>query len=239
MANTINPFSAHNQQFSGFQSPVNSNLYPYTNTAGATSVGQAGLMGGVQGGSPQSPGSSAGFGGIMGMAAMANPYLAAGTLGLGLVDSAVGLYGLSQMGDSPNYSVSGELKNSYNRAESMADTGLTPEEMAASQGRVTRSNNTAYQNGVDMSGGNLAGALKSAVNAQNLNAANDLSAMDAQMRRQNMQYADNLGLQVQQQKNMATQNDIDQYNKKQQAYGQAGQSGLKGIANYINLLGVM
>lgn len=156
------------------------------------------------------------------------------SLVLGAVQTGVGLYKLSQEGDAPTAGITPEMKAAYARANDRAKAGFTPQEKAAYNQSLATAGNTAYRRGVDMSGGSLAGALRAGINAQQLGARNQFAATDAQLQRENIRYADSLAQQMQSQKNLQTAQELQQYNQRQQAYGQAMQSGLSNITGSLN-----
>lgn len=156
------------------------------------------------------------------------------SLVLGAVQTGVGLYKLSQEGDAPTAGITPEMKAAYARAEQRAKSGFSPQEKAAYESSLATAGNTAYRRGVDMGGGSMAQALRAGINAQQLGARNQFAATDAQLQRENIRYADSLAQQIQSQKNLQTAQELQQYNQRQQAYGQALQSGLGNIAGSLN-----
>ena len=92
----------------------------------------------------------------------------------------------------PELSVSPELQKSYNRAESMAQYGLSPQERASMEADAQRNQATQLRTGYARTGGSMAGAL-GVISGSSLNDFTlGLGKMDQQMRRQNIQYADRL-----------------------------------------------
>ena len=77
-------------------------------------------------------------------------------------------------------------------------------------------------------------ALGGISTARTLGAYNRFAAQDAALRRQNIQYADQFSRERQRRADMQTQADIAQYDREQQATGQAISSGLTGMAGALN-----
>jgi hypothetical protein len=92
----------------------------------------------------------------------------------------------------PNYEVSKELQASYDRAETMAQRGFTPEEEAAA--RATQSGAFAGQirGGIARTGGSMAGALNVIAGSSQNDFNLGFASRSAGLRRQNIQYADQL-----------------------------------------------
>jgi hypothetical protein len=67
-----------------------------------------------------------------------------------------------------------------------------------------------------------------------MGAYNRFAAQDASLRRQNIQYADQFSRERQRRADMQTQADMAQYDREQQATGQAISSGLTGMAGAAN-----
>lgn len=157
---------------------------------------------------------------------------------LGLGSGIIGAIGLSNMGDLPAYQTSPELQDAYNSAKGAVATGYTSAEKAAYGQGIAGQQATAQRNAIDSSGGQLSGAIGGILNAQRLSAQNKFSADDAQLQRNqtniNNQRTDSLAGQLQAEKNMQTQNLVNQYNLKQQAYGGALSSG---AGNFTSSLG--
>jgi hypothetical protein len=139
----------------------------------------------------------------------------------------------------PNYTVSPELQNSYSRAEGMANTGFTASERNAYQRNIAEGDATSYYRATHAAGGNLSNVVQAGINSQNIGSAANLTIADAELRRENMQYADSLAAQIQEQKNKATAEQIAQYNLAQQAWGGAMTAGLQSFANSFSVGGLL
>lgn len=93
----------------------------------------------------------------------------------------------------PTYTPTTQMRESFSRAQTMAQRGFTPEEEAAFRQNLSTASNTAFQRGIDMAGGNMARALSVGIGTTNAAAISDFAARDAAMKRANIQYADRLG----------------------------------------------
>lgn len=129
----------------------------------------------------------------------------------------------------PEYENSPEMINAYNRAEAMSKFGYSPEERAAFDQQLARNNSGAYQGAVDMSGGQLSGAIGGVLQANNTDAINKFASTSAGLRRENIQYADSLAERLQSQKNLQTQNIIARRQMLEQSYGAAKSQALSNI----------
>ncbi len=135
----------------------------------------------------------------------------------------------------PGLSVSSELQKSYNRAESMAQYGLSPQESAAMDADAQRNQASQLRTGMARTGGSMAGALGviagSSMNDYSLNKGR----MDAQMRRQNIQYADRLMGQVDNvrmmQQKLAIERDQDRRDAASNLFNMGGQNIMQGISD--------
>lgn len=120
-----------------------------------------------------------------------------------------------------NYGVSPELQAAYARAQDMARYGFTPTEKAVFRQNTAQNINTQAQRALDVGGGNLARTISKLGQISNLQAQNQFAGQDAALHRQNIHYADTLARALQSQKNMATGADIQQFNRANQAFGNA------------------
>lgn len=163
--------------------------------------------------------------------------LAAASIGLGAIQGLVGLAGLINMSRTPmpNYSISPELRAAKSRSSEMAQMGFTPEQKAefrTNQADILAANN---QNITDMSGGQLSRALNNRGVMNQLRGVNQFAVSDAERNRQNIMYDDSMTNRIQQQMNMATQQEIINRRELERAYGGAMQSGLNNIVSSANL----
>lgn len=164
------------------------------------------------------------------MATLVNP----ATLGLGVLQSGLSLYGLSKIGAQTPYTVSPEMQGAYDRAEGMAQQGFTGAEKASFAQDLARQNRLKLQRGLDLSGGNFAGAINAAANSTNTTALNQFASSDAAVKRQNIKYSDALAQALQHQKNLQVQNLNRERELKMNAYGGALKMGLENIVNPLN-----
>jgi len=166
------------------------------------------------------------------------PLLPLGSAALGILQAGVGLYNLHKLNKQkyPYYSVSPEMENSYNRAESRAGQGFTEEQEADFRQGLSASNNTARINAINQAGGNLAGGINAALGAQKVGALNQFAADDAAQQLSNIHYADSIASQIQAQRNLATQQRANQMDMARQQFGMAAQSGLNNIFGLGNAL---
>lgn len=173
------------------------------------------------------------------------PLLALGALAqapqaiLGAVQAIKGYRSLKNLSKEqyPEYTISPELQQAYQRAEGMAKQGFSAEETAQFQQGVARQQTGAFRQATDLGGGNLARAISAGLGAQNLQAQGQFAAQGAQLKRQNIQYADELARSIQQQKNLATQEKIQRRQMLEQAYGSAAKTGLENITSSLGGIG--
>jgi hypothetical protein len=178
---------------------------------------------------------------------MAIPALAIGALAeapravLGAIQAIKGYRNLRELSKQPypELSISPELQKAYDRAEAMRNQGFTSEEESAFQQGIARQTAGAFRQATDISGGGLARAISAGLQAQNLQAQSQFAAQGAQMRRQNIQYVDDLARAIQQQRNMIDQEKIARRQQLEQAYGLAAQTGLTNIASSLSGIGAM
>lgn len=144
-----------------------------------------------------------------------------------------------QKQERPNYSISPEMQNAYQRAEGMTSRGFTGAEEAAFKANLGQSTNTAYRQAMDQSGGGMSQAVLGGLNARNVGALNQFAGQDAALRRDNIRYSDSLAGQLQGQTNLATGEDIRYRLMMEQAYGQAVQQNVNQAQSSLNYGGAM
>jgi len=157
-----------------------------------------------------------------------------GSLVLGGIQLAGGLAAALSMGKRPRYSEDSRFTDAASRAEYMATFGFTPQERASFQSDIAAQTAGDYRRGIDMAGGNMSRALGGIITARTLGAYNRFAAQDAALRRQNIQYADQFSRERQRRADMQTQADMAQYDREQQATGQAISSGLTQMGGALN-----
>jgi len=128
----------------------------------------------------------------------------------------------------PNYEISPELQQSYNRAEQRAQMGFTPTQTQAFNQNLAGTLNADFANARNMAGGGLAQALTSRLMGQRLNALNRFASDDAAMQARNIAAADQQAGRMQSQRNLATGANINYRMNDERALGQAVQD------NYMN-----
>ena len=121
----------------------------------------------------------------------------------------------------PGFSVAPEIQQQYTQAMAGAKYGYSPEETAAFNEQLARQQGTLFQSAVDLSGGNLAGAIGRGIKSQNIGALNTFASQGAQLQQQKFRYAGNIAQQLQQQQNMADQAKIQRRLLLEQMYGGA------------------
>jgi hypothetical protein len=160
--------------------------------------------------------------------------LAIGSLVLGGIQAIGGLAAALSMGRRPRFQEDPRFTGAAGRAEYMAGMGYMPQERAAFQGDIASQTAGDYRRGIDMSGGNMARALGGISTARTMGAYNRFAAQDASLRRQNIQYSDQFSRERQRRADMQTQADMAQYDREQQATGQAISSGLTQMGGALN-----
>jgi hypothetical protein len=160
--------------------------------------------------------------------------LAIGSLVLGGIQAVGGLISAMNMGRRPRFQEDPRFAQAAGRAEYMAGMGYMPQERAAFQGDIASQTAGDYRRGIDMSGGNMARALGGISTARTMGAYNRFAAQDAALRRQNINYSDQFSRERQRRADMQTQADMAQYDREQQATGQAMSSGLTQMAGAAN-----
>jgi hypothetical protein len=141
----------------------------------------------------------------------------------------------------PEYSVDPRMENAFNRAEGMSNQGFTAQENAGFNQSLAMQNTAQQRSAVDMGGGNLASTINAGLQSNNIQAINQRAGQDAQLRRSNIQYADQLAGQLQSQQNLINQSRISRRQQLEQAYGAASAQGMEnimGAAQEVSNIGV-
>jgi hypothetical protein len=126
---------------------------------------------------------------------------------------------------APDYTEDPRLTQAYNQAQAMSNRGYTAEESNAFKQQLARTQMAQKQSALDLTGGQMGGAINSVLNANQTGAINQFAAQDAGLRRQNMAYAGGLAQAVQSQQNMINQQKIARRQMLEQAYGTAAAQG--------------
>jgi len=181
-----------------------------------------------------------GGGGIAGAASTAlkfNPYTAAATTALGVIQSAVGFSKLNKLkNENPQYELTAGMKGSISDADARRGMGFTPEQTQAYQNRIARGNNTGYQRAVDMAP-SMAGAITAGINFNNAQRQLDFAVKDAEMQARNIQRSDSLRKEGQNISNMNTNVKINNLARARQSFGQAAQTGINNAITGMTMLG--
>jgi hypothetical protein len=131
---------------------------------------------------------------------------------------------------APDYTEDPRLTQAYEQAQAMSNRGYTAEESNAFKQQLARTQMAQKQSALDLTGGQMGGAINSVLNANQTGAINQFAAQDAGLRRQNMAYAGGLAQAVQSQQNMINQQKIARRQMLEQAYGTAAAQGKENIA---------
>lgn len=160
----------------------------------------------------------------------------AGTAILGAIQSGVALANLVKLGkkSQANYGITPEQQRSYDQAQVNATRGFNPAQRGAFMNNIISSQNAAYQKAVDVGGGQSSQAIGGILKANRLGAFNQFAAQDASLQLQNQRYADQMGQNITQQRNLATGQDIQNRVRQEQAWGGALQSGLTNLGSAGN-----
>lgn len=129
--------------------------------------------------------------------------IAAGMQGIQMIQSGVkqrkARLGLEELQKTPfpEITVSPEMQGAYSQAQAISKYGFSPEETAAFNQNLARSQGTAFQSAVDMSGGQLAGAIGGGLQTQKIGAINQFAAEGAGLKLKKIQYAGDIAGQIQ------------------------------------------
>jgi hypothetical protein len=195
-------------------------------------TGAAQTVGGILGAAGPAAGA---LGSVAGVAAKANPYLAAGTLAVGALSTIGGLVGLANTKKPKPYSLDPKIQAAIGESESAARYGLSDTQLAAARQSQSQNVNSAMYNARNTSAGSGSRAVFGALQGMNMNAGNQLAMSDFNAQQGKIRYRDQMYGQIQTIRDRNTAQDIDTYNRKQQAYGGALQSGLTNMSSYFNL----
>lgn len=164
--------------------------------------------------------------------------LAFGSAILGGFQAGVGLYNLLNMEDRPNFEVSPEQQNSYNRAQERARFGFSTEQRNDYFNGIAGRYSQGWRNATDLSGGQQSQAFGRAMLANQTHDFSRFAAEDARLMNDNARYADRLGADITAKRDMIANQNIQDWNKRQQAFGGALSSGLNNFASAANFFGM-
>jgi hypothetical protein len=170
-----------------------------------------------------------------GAATKANPYLAAASLGMGAISVIGGLRGLKNTKKPNPYSLDPKIQGAIGESEAAARYGLNDVQLSLARQMQSQNVNSAMYNARNTSAGSGSRAVFGGLQGMNMNAGNQLALNDFNAMQGKIRYRDQMYGQMQTIRDRNTAQDIDTYNRKQQAYGGAVQSGLKNINNFFNL----
>lgn len=172
---------------------------------------------------------------LMGAAGKANPYIAAGSAALGLLNTFKGFQGLKKASSKPipRYKEDAAMTKSRMRAEERARRGFTSSQTQAYENRIQRRYATQDQKIKDTAG-SLGSYVAGVSGANRATADLEFAAQDAAMMDQNVRYADRFAENLQNLSNMNTQVDIQERQQAIGSYGQAAQTGLTTLAETVN-----
>lgn len=184
-----------------------------------------------------------------------------GTIGMGAYQSVKAGKALKELNKKgvPNYAISPEMQKGYetsiaranlaaDAAKSRAKYGFNTAQKAQYEQNLARQNNTAYQNALSRSGGNLSKAINAAIGSQNISGQNQFAVSDATLQDRKINEADlsqryasqmgvNAGSAYQSQRNLMSQQDILRRMELERALGLAKSQGMTNIASGVNSLG--
>lgn len=166
---------------------------------------------------------------------------AAGTAGVGLIQSVLGLINSRKLANTPRpeYQTNPEIMQSANRAEQRAQYGFAPTQTAAFENNLGRAMNTDFANSRNMAGGGLAQALTGRQTGQRLNSLNQFASDDASRMQSNIQYSDSLRKYLQSQSNMQQQQKIAYRMNDERNTGATLSEGLKNVGTAANAYGLL
>jgi hypothetical protein len=170
----------------------------------------------------------------LGAAAGLNPYIAAGTLGLGAIQTIGGLIGLATTKEPKGYELTPKLKSAIGEAETAARFGLGAPQLALARQQGREAINTQMYNARNLSP-NMASILGRMNVGTSLSAANQLAAQDFAAQEQKTRYRNQMYAQEQEVADRNVALAQQRYQQKQAAYGGAMQSGLTNLGSYFNL----
>jgi len=155
-------------------------------------------------------------------------------LGLGALQTAVGLGGLLTQGDIPSYEEPQRLQQAYQDYAQIAEQGF-PEVNAAAQQRMARQINTGRQEAMDAAGPSTANAITAATTSQNLEGQRQIAEMEADQRLKGLQQQAQIAQTLRQIQDRRTRAQRQRYGQEEAAFGKAAQSGLHNVTNALNL----
>jgi hypothetical protein len=172
---------------------------------------------------------------VAGLASKANPYLAAGSLALGGLQTIVGAIGLARSKRPEGYKETPEMAKAIGEAEQAAQYGLGAQQIALANQQAREAQNTQLFNARSMAGGNLSRSIFGANTYNRLMAGNQLAAQDFAAQQQKVGIRNQLYGTRQRLADANTQLAQQNYAREQEAYGGAMRSGLTNLGSFFNL----
>lgn len=174
-------------------------------------------------------------GSAAGAAAKANPYVAAGTMALGALETIIAARKLKKLDKQKpaGFQITPEEQEMYQRSKDMASYGFSQQQKDAYLGQMQQQSNVAFQRAKTAAGGSLAAALGATTSRKDMS---QLALADAQLQAAKEARFGQAAMAVSRKRDVMAQQDISDYQRKQQAWGGALQSGLGQLASGFNLM---
>lgn len=135
----------------------------------------------------------------------------------------------------PQYSLTPQAKDSILKADLMRDQGFTAPEKNAYMNQLAGANNLSYNRAFNQAP-TLSNAISAGIQSNNLNALLRFSAQDADLRRRNIMYSDQLRSRTQDIANRNTGLAVDRRNTAETNWGKAQQVGMNNLITGASLL---
>lgn len=155
-------------------------------------------------------------------------------LALSGIQAIGGAIGLGTQGEMPGFSEPDRLEDMYSEFGDIAERGY-PERQQAYQQRINRSLNTARQEAMDAAGPSTANAMTAAFTGKAIESQAKAAEMEADQRFKGLQQQLNVANQLRQDELKRQMAKRQQFNREQQAFGKATQSGLQNAVSSLNL----
>lgn len=138
----------------------------------------------------------------------------------------------------PQYEIAPEMQQAYNLAEQRSRFGFTPQQTAAFEQQMARSQAADYANAVRMGGGGLAQAVAGGLGGQRLQALNRFAAQDAAQQAANIGQFYGMAGQMQAQRNRMRQQEISTRMQEETGVAKGLSSGLTNLGSFANAWGL-
>jgi hypothetical protein len=174
-------------------------------------------------------------GSVAGAMGKANPYIAAGSLALGALETIIAARKLKKLDKQKplGYQVTPEEQEVYQRSKDMASYGFSQQEKDAYMNQMRQQSNVAFQRAKTLAGGSLGSALSAATSRQDMT---NFAQADARLRQQKEGQFQSAAMDVSRKRDLMMQQELSDYARKQQAWGGALQSGLSQLGSVANLM---